>query len=256
MIKAIIIYLALTLSALSQTSDVVTVKAWTRDYIMGILGGGLIDPTGSVADGQRSAAAVAMAEQSGVIVAGAAQGLTNALDRLYDVAGNTNKFTGRMYLAADLDSDPGYDNVESYVIKETHSPSNIIYYVHYTRLLNDPPKTLWNFAVADGEYYWQMGSINTNNETEIVNGYNCYKITVSRPAEVGNIVLRTHKYLRWGAPGNPLAIPDAGLELACGGQTNAPYTGSVVITNGANELTESYISGFLLTTTTNVLEGV
>jgi hypothetical protein len=36
--------------------------------------------------------------------------------------------------------------------------------------------------------------------------------------------------------------------------TNAPYTGSVVFTNGTVETTETYLSGFLYTSVTNIVE--
>ena len=102
--------------------------------------------------------------------------------------------------------------------------------------------------------YWAPGSIDTNAPLTNILGYACYDIVVERPAQIGEIILRTNKYLKWGTADTPLDIPDAGLELVCGGETNAPYTGSVVFTNGTIETTETYLSGFLYTTVTNTVE--
>lgn len=252
--RTAIILVLLAMTSLAQTSKVVTVKAWTRTHIMGIPGGGVLDPTDTIADGQRSLAVAASVEQSGVIIAAANTGLTNALSRLYDVADNTNNFTGRLYIAADIGEDPDYANVQAFVLKEETTTSNTVFYTHYTRLLEDAPKTMWQFNPTEGVSYWAAGNIDTNAALTSVDGYDCYKITVHKPEQVGNIILRTHKFLKWGTTDAPLAIPDAGLELVCNGSTNTPYTGPVVITNGANEITENYLSGFLGTTTTNIIE--
>lgn len=243
---------ALTVSA--QTSNVETVKGWKRTHVIGISGGGLLDPTGTIADGQRSAAAAAMIEESSNIVAAAGQGLTNALERLWDAADHTNDFTGRLYIAADMDDDPDYENIEAFVIREEYASNTVHFFTHYTRLLETAPKTMWAFEPTAGVTYWAPGSIDTNAPLTNILGYACYDIVVERPAQVGEIILRTNKFLKWGTADTPLDIPDAGLELVCGGKTNAPYTGSVVFTNGTIETTETYLSGFLYTTVTNTVE--
>jgi len=242
------------LTALAQTSNVETVKAWKRTHVIGIPGGGLLDPTGTIADGQRSAAAAAMIAESSNIVAATAQGLTNALQRLWGAADHTNDFTGRLYLAADMDDDPDYENIEAFVIREQYTSNTVHYFTHYTRLLESTPKTMWAFAPAEGVTYWAPGSIDTNTPLTNILGYACYDITVERPAQVGNIILRTNKFLKWGAADTPLDIADTGLEIVSGGTTNAPYTGSVTYTNGTVETVETYLSGFLYTSVTNAVE--
>jgi len=230
------------------------VKAWRRTHVIGIPGGGLLDPTGTIADGQRSAAAAAMIAESSNIVAAAGQGLTNALQRLWGAADHTNDFTGRLYLAADMDDDPDYENIEAFVIREEYASNTVHFFTHYTRLLTDAPKTLWAFNPAPGVTYWSPGSIDTNAALTNIFGYACYEITVPRPAQIGNIILRTNKFLKWGTADTPLDIADTGLEIVSGGTTNAPYTGSVVFTNGSIETVETYLSGFLYTSVTNAVE--
>ena len=244
----------IALTASAQTSNVETVKAWKRTHVIGITGGGLLDPTGTIADGQRSAAAAAMIAESSNIVAAAGQGLTNALQRLWGAADHTNDFTGRLYLAADMDDDPDYENIEAFVIREEYASNTVHFFTHYTRLLETAPKTIWAFAPAKGVTYWAPGSIDTNAPLTNVLGYACYDITVERPAQVGNIILRTNKFLKWGTADTPLDIADTGLEIVSGGTTNAPYTGSVVFTNGSVETVETYLSGFLYTSVTNAVE--
>lgn len=249
-----VIAILLAVSAAAQTSNVETVKAWTRTHVIGIPGGGLLDPTGTIADGQRSAAAAAMIEESSNIVAAAGQGLTNALERLWDAASHTNDFTGRLYLAADMDDDPDYENIEAFVIREEYSGDTVHYFTHYTRLLATPPKTLWSFEPSAGVTYWSPGSIDTNTPLTNILGYACYDIAVVRPPQAAGIILRTNKHLKWGTPDKPLDISDDGLEIAAGGVTNTPYTGPVVYTNGAVETVETYLSGFLYTVMTNAVE--
>lgn len=244
----------IALTASAQTSNVETVKAWKRTHVIGIPGGGLLDPTGTIADGQRSAAAAAMIAESSNIVAAAGQGLTNALQRLWGAADHTNDFTGRLYIAADMDDDPDYENIEAFVIREEYTSNTVHYFTHYTRLLATAPNTMWAFAPAEGVTYWSPGSIDTNAPLTNILGYACYDITVERPAQAGNIILRTNKFLKWGAADTPLDIADTGLEIVSGGTTNAPYTGSVVFTNGTVETTETYLSGFLYTSVTNIVE--
>lgn len=241
--------------AWAQTSNVQTVKGWTRTYIMGVPGGSLRDPTGNLADWQRAAAVSEVAAESSNIVGAAGIGLTNALERLWAVADNTNNFTGRLYIAADMDDDPEYPNLEAFVLAESAGTNGTHhFYAHYTRVLADPPRTTWSFATAPGVVYWSAGSIDTNTAMTNISGYACYDIQVTRPEAVGNIILRTHKFMKWGTPDGPLDIPDDGLEVIFGGETNRPYTGVVVCTNGSTESVETYLSGFLYKTITNHLE--
>ena len=240
--------------ACGQTSNVQTVKAWTRTHVMGLPGGTLRDPTGTLADAQRLAAASAVSGAATGIVASAAEGLAAALARLEDAAGRTNDFTGRLYLTADLDPDPGYEQVEAYQVAEILEPGLTRQYVHFTRELAAPPKTLWAHAVGEGAVYWSVGEAATNNATTNVNGWAAYEIAVPRPAEVGNVILRTHRFLKFGAPGQGLDIPEAGLRIVSGGETNTPFTGAVTFTNAGIETTEIYKSGFLHGCLTNRVE--
>lgn len=252
--NTLIAFCLAALTASAQTSNVETVKAWKRTHVIGVTGGGLLDPTGTIAAGQRAALAAAMITESSNIVAAAGQGLTNALERLWDAAENTNDFTGRLYIAADMDDDPDYENIEGFVIREEYASNTVHYFTHYTRLFETAPDTVWAFKPSPGVSYWAPGSIDANAPLTNILGYACYDIVVERPAQVGNIILRTDKYLKWGTADTPLDIADAGLELACGGETNAPFTGSVVFTNGTIETTETYLSGFLYTSVTNAVE--
>ena len=113
---------------------------------------------------------------------------------------------------------------------------------------------MWAFEPTAGVTYWAQGSIDTNAPLTNILGYACYDIAVERPPQVGNIILRTNKFLKWGTADTPLDIADTGLEIVSGGTTNAPYTGSVVYTNGTVETTETYLSGFLYTSVTNIVE--
>ena len=258
-----ITYVLSVLSVLSisaQTSNVQTVRAWTRTHVIGLPGGRLLDASGSIADAQRAAAAEAAANESSNIVAGAAIGLTNALARLWSEAHHTNDYTGRLYISADLDSDPGYENVEAFRVSESIETNGTLhYYTHFTREISVAPKTVWSFEVAPGVVYWAPGTTSTNNATTNVLGYACYDIVVKRPSAVGNAVIVCNKFLKFGAPDTPLDIPDAGLRIISGSSTNTPFTGDVIYTNAVdavtNVITETYLSGFLHLISNNSIGG-
>ena len=137
---------------------------------------------------------------------------------------NTNDFTGRLYLAADMDDDPDYENIEAFVIREEYASNTVHFFTHYTRLLETAPKTMWAFETAAGVTYWAQGSIDTNAPLTNILGYACYDITVERPAQVGNIILRTNKFLKWGTADTPLDSGH-GAEFPA---AQPAYTGSVV----------------------------
>lgn len=245
-------HLLLLASLYAQTSNVQTVKAWTRTHVMGLPGGTLLDPTGSIADALRLETAKASIEQSSNLVAAANAGMSNALARLYAVTNKVSEFTGRIYLAADMDDDPGYSNVWSAVVSESVETNGTLhYYCAYSRSLASPPRTRWAFETAAGTFLWANGVVATNNVTTNVLGLACYDIAVVKPAGVGNVVLRTNKFMKFGAVGYPLDIPDAGICVISGGVTNTAFTGSVAYTNGSIETVETYLAGTLYTVATN-----
>ena len=150
----------------------------------------------------------------------------------------------------------GHENVEAYQIKEEYGTNGAIHeFVHYTRKLASPPKTVWGFATEDGTTLWANGTVSTNNATTNILGYACYDIAVTKPSGVGNVILLTRKFLKFGAPGTPLDIPDAGFQIIAGGVTNTPFTGAISYTNAQNVITETYLSGMLYTVATNAIGG-
>lgn len=234
----------------AQTSNVETVKAWTRTHVIGVPGGTLLDPSGKIAEGQRQAAVDAMIIESSNIVAGASIGLTNALQRLWDVADETNKFSGRLYLAADMDDDPDYVNLQAFVVDSQKDTKNYHFFAHYTYLLSIAPRTIWNFNTEQGTY-WVRGEVATNAVLTNVLGFACYDISVPIPQQVGNRVMRTHKYLCFGTPDTPFDISDEGLEFIDDDVSSVPFTGSVTTTNNTSEIVRTFLSGFLYTVSTN-----
>lgn len=258
----LLILLAFAELCQAQTSNVETVKAWKRTHIIGVDGGKVLDPTGTIADGQRAAAVDETIKASSNIINAAQIGMSNALSELYAVLPRTNDFTGRIYLAADMDEDPDYENVYGMVIGESVDTNRVThYYCHYNRLLANPPRTRWAFALSENATLWSDGVAPTNNVTTNYNGYACYDITVVPPSGVGNVVLRTNKFMKTGAPGYPLDISEAGITLIKNGVTNEAYTGTVVYTNVVagsvtQQITEAWMTGLLYEVITNAVGGV
>ncbi|MCK9327430.1 MAG: hypothetical protein M0P69_18200 [Bacteroidales bacterium] len=253
---AIILVAAATLSASAQTSNVQRVRAWTRTYIMGVPGGQVLDPTGKIAPAQRYEAVAASVIESSNLVAAAETGLDAALGKLYAVTGRVDEFSSRIYIAADMEEDPGYENLQGSVIGETVDQDGTVhYFCHYSRLLASPPKTRWAFDIAPGVILWADGVVATNNILTDCGGYDCYDISVRPPTGIGNVVLRAEKYMRIGAPDKPLNIDDAGINLIVDGIEREAFTGDVVYTNEATCFTEIYLAGTLYQVTTNAING-
>jgi hypothetical protein len=245
----IIITAAATFSD-AQTSNVQTVRGWRRTHVIGVSGGSLLDASGTIASQQRLSAAQAMNNASTQLVSAASAGLTNALLRLYSAASHTNDYTGRLFIASDLEEDPGYSNILGAVVGETVSNDGTLhYFVHYNKELHSAPKTIWEFNLSEIATQWSIGT--STNETTNFNGYACYDISVKRPDDTWNYVLRAKKFMLFGSPSIPLALSDAGLELIVGSLTNRPFTGSDVYTDGTHVVTDTYLSGLLYTSATN-----
>ena len=254
----LLISAALTFNtALSQTSNLQTVKGWKRTHIIGVTGGTLLDPTGSLADGQRLAATLETVNASSNLVRAADIGLSNALFRLNSVAVRTNEFSGRIYIAADMDDDPDYANAWGAVGQESVETNGTLhYYCHYNRELAKAPRTRWSFDIAPDTVLCSDGVAQEDNAMTNVAGVACYDIAVAPPANVGNVLLRANKFMRNGAPGYPLDVDDAGITIIKAGETNDAFTGSVVYTNAPNVITETYLSGTLYLISTNSIGGI
>lgn len=251
MIKNISIFVMIALSSLCQTSNVETVKAWRRDWVMGDpLTGELLDPTGTIAPAMRQIAVEESIAASSNLITAAHTGLTNAMARLLAVTNRISEFEGRMYIAADMDNDDGYSNLWSAVISETMGTNNVIhYYCHYSRELATPPQTLWEFDMSPSNKVWVSGQVATNNVTTNVLGYACYDISVPKPEAALNMTIRANKFMQFGTPAVPFDLSAAGLVLITGGVTNTPYTGTIVTTNSGIITTEVYTSGLMLSLT-------
>jgi len=227
---------------------------------MGVPGGAVLDPTSTIADAQRFSAVSATIDASSNLVAAASTGLSNALARLDAVAVKTNEFSGRIYIAADMDEDPGFENVYGSTGPEYVETNGTLHYLcHFSRELTEAPRTRWAFDIAPGVVLWSDGTAATNNATTNVLGVVYYDIRVEPPAGVGNVVLRVKKPMKIGAPGFPLDIDDAGITLIKAGTTNDAFTGSVTYTNAvgsiSNVVIESWLSGTLYQMTTNSIGG-
>ena len=235
----------------AQTSNVETVRAWTRSPVMGDpQTGELRDTSGLIVDAQRVATVEAAIEESTNIVISARTGLTNAMARLLAVTNRISSYNGRIYIAADMDNDPGYSNLWSAVIAESQTTNGTIhYYCHYSRTLSAPPRTIWPFSFEDAPTVWVYGQAPTNNVTTNVLGYACYDISVQKPAAALNMTVRTHKFMKFGTPDIPFDIPAAGIVIIEGTTTNTFFSGTLVSTNAGIVTTEVYSSGAVLSIT-------
>ncbi len=190
----------------NYVSNTVSVRGWKRTFVLGKEGGGVADPTGQIAEYMQGAALIAGAQAVDEIVAGAQQGLTNALNELYAVTNNINHFTDRVYIAGDLEASATRSNLWCYVPKMHYDADTGVdtFWVWYSQELAQPPRMAWRYRTETGTYtasgVWEA---TTDEEwgsmVYTVNGFaGCRKYMVARPAGVGKIVLNLHGYPRFG----------------------------------------------------------
>lgn len=245
MINAILI-IFLSLPILAQTSNVETVKAWTRDPVMADLATGeLRDTSGLIANGQRVAAIQAGLDASTNLVVASNAGLTNALASLYAVTNRISEFNGRIYIAADMDMDEANSNIYVAVGREwIEDPTNLNYWVYSNYELATCPRTIWDFELSPTEIVYVEGlPQNDGNAVTNINGFSYFHVKVPRPSSVGNVVIRTHKHLMTGHATTPLDLAASGLTL----DGADLFTGSICETNGTRVLTRTYSHGVLVT---------
>jgi len=243
MIRSILIML-FALPILAQTSNVETVKAWTREPVMADLATGeLRDTSGQIANGQRIAAIEAGLDESTNLVIGANTGLTNALAALYAKTNRISEYTGRIYIAADMDEADGNSNIWVAVGRDwLEDPTNLNYWVYSNYELATCPRTIWDFELSPTEIVYVDGvPQNDGNAVTNINGFSYFHVKVPRPASVGNVVIRTHKHLKTGHATTPLDLAASGLTL----DGEDLYTGSICETNGTRVLTRTYSHGML-----------
>jgi hypothetical protein len=248
MIKSFFITILLAFSVSAQTSNVQTVKAWVRNPVMGdVETGELRDTSGLIAEGQRAAAIEAALQQSTNLIASAHTGLTNALQSLYTVTNRISEFTGRIYIAADMDEDIAYSNVYLSVGKEwIEDTTNVHYWVYSNYELATCPATIWDFELSPTEIVYVDGQIqNSGNAVTNINGISYYHIKVPRPTGAASVTIRTNKHMKIGHTSKPLDLAAAGITL---NGTNL-YTGTISETNGARVVTRTYSHGVLVTRT-------
>jgi len=248
MIRILSIALAFALPVFSQTSNVETVKAWVRNPVMADVETGLLrDTSGLIADGQRAAAMEAGLSQSTNLINAAHIGLTNALQSLYAVTNRIAEFTGRIYIAADMDEAEGYSNIWVSTGREwVEETTNVHYWIYSNYNLATCPATLWDFELSPTEVVYVPGKIqNGGNSVTNINGISYYHVKVPRPAGAANVVIRTHKHLKIGHATKPLDLAPAGMTL----DGADLYTGTIAETNGARVVTRTYSHGVLVTRT-------
>lgn len=244
MIRSISIVALFALSSMAQTSNVETVKAWVRDPVMADLQTGeLRDTSGQIVNGQRMAAVDAALMACTNLVVAANTGMTNALARLYAVTNRLSEFNGRIYLAADMDVEEGYSNIWITTGREWIDEEGAVnYWINSNYELATCPRTLWDFEVSPTLVITAAGEPqNSGNVITNINGIAYYHVKVARPSGVGNVVIRTHKHLKFGHATTPLDLAASGLTI----NSTALYTGIISETNNNHVLTRTYSSGLL-----------
>ena len=202
--KRLLAILAIALSASASAATLTNVTAnvdapaWKRTHIIGLPGGKLVDPTGTLAPYSKMAAITAANDELNHISAEAIASISNQLARLYANTNRIANFSRKMFVQAHLYPDmTGRDNWWSYIPRQWTDGTNDWAWVYFSRDLTVAPvlkrryRTETSTNVVEGA--WVNWS--TNNLPMIEGFANCHLIRYERPEDCRMVVVFNNPYV-------------------------------------------------------------
>lgn len=186
----------------TNVTDAVDAPAWKRTFILGIPGGKLVDPTGTLAPYTRLASIEAANSNLTHISAQAIASISNQLHRLYASTNHIADFTRKQFVQAHLYPDmTGRDNWWSYNAREWTDGTYDYAWVYFSRDLVVPPvvkrryRTETSTNVVEGQWInW------STNGLPMVEGFaNCHLIRYERPEDARMAVCFSNPYVKNGS---------------------------------------------------------
>ncbi len=213
-------------------SNVATVKQWSRQYVFVDMSGKLHDKSGNLVAYADEIGRLNRASDVQQVVEGVHDGMTNALQRVYDM---TNNVPDRgIALRFSMKPSVQRANFFAYIVAETSDGTNDVARYYFSRVLDIPPKIQRryrngeNTAYVEGEWldYSTNGVAVTDAQGVTWNG--CNSIRFVRPAWAEGVPVRPNNHCTIGHP-------VSGLDFA----------GAMVFVDGRPTLTGYVTNGTL-----------
>ena len=200
---------ALLLGAEAETktnivSNVATVRQWSRQYVFVDGAGELHDPSGQL---------VAYADEIGrqnragdvqQVIVGAHSGMTNALQRVYDL---TNRVPERgVALRFSMEPSTERQNFFAYIVDESTDGTNDVARYYFSHVLDVPPKIQRRYRSANASVYvgGEWLDYSTNGvavvDAQGVTWNGCNAIRFARPAWAFGYPVRPNRHCTIGHP--------------------------------------------------------
>lgn len=224
-------------SVTNFTSNVQTLKQWSRQYVLLSEDGELVDPSGVLVSHARGKNTEISALSLTNITASAFRGLQDGLQKLWSV---TNKIPERGITVA-LTMNPGVDrtNIWFHVAAQSSDGTNDVAWYYSSYALKAEPRIQRRYygetetAFVDGTFIdWRNDNIETNGFP------GCKRVLFKRPEFARDVTLVPNPHVRLGSPrlgfdfGNALVTVN-GRETFTGYVTNG--TKRIYFDNGVHK---------------------
>jgi len=227
-------------------SDVVTIKRWSRQYVLVNGDGSFNDPSGLLVKQADETGRTQRAEDVKQVTDAAYSGMTNSMQRVYDL---TNRVPSRgVSLRFSMKPSQDRANFFAYIPQETSDGTNDLARYFFSNVLAVAPKIQRRYrngtdtVMVEGE--WQNYTTNgvTVTDTQGVAWQGCNICKFARPAWAVGRPLRPNKHPVLGHPVSGLDFAGAmvfvdGLPTLTGYVTNG--TARLYFDNGAYKGTEA-----------------
>lgn len=199
-----------------------------------LAGGGLLDPTGTVATKTEAETLAAFQNETGRILEGSRNTLSNLVESADGLSTNFAD-VAVAYVAVDWPrAIPGVrtnHNVSAVIEKteELDGGTNIAIYVWFSEGLASAPILSWKVQTAPDEYTTMESVTNTFPQTfQVREGVRCVRYVCEMPETIRGMAIRPGYELEWGGPdeGDYLGLSEFGISVTdTNGVEHLPFTG-------------------------------
>lgn len=216
--------------------------------ITALQGGGLIDPSGRIGSAARAAAAQAILEASGGIIAAASNTVADAQYQ-FDAAAETltNRNLKVAYIAADLPRAIAGLHTNSNIaaaiqLTRQDGNTNLLAYVWFSEAPAIEPQVALSYSVAAGVWAYLPAVTNSYPATVNIDGVPCVEYRYQIPEAVRGIAFRPDYELSFGGARSEdyLIVPLGGVLIQTNGVECLPFDGTDVY---SDDLSVTYRGG-------------
>ena len=232
--KRLPLLIVLAAAAIGADKGPINPQTLYHAILVVLAGGGLLDPTGTVATKTEAETLAAFRAETGRILEGSRSTLSNLVESADGITTNLEELSVA-YVAVDWPrAIPGVKqnhNVSAVIEKteEEDGGTNIAIYVWFSEGLASAPLLSWKVQTAPDEYVAMESVTNTFPQTfQVRENVRCVKYVCAMPEAVRGMAIRPGYELEWGGPdeGDYLGLSEFGVSVT---DTNdvehLPFTG-------------------------------